>query len=258
MNRLDDAVVAALRNKADDAAQRVDATRARAAVEVRLDRIDRRRGRRVWLVLVAVGAMAAIVALVVFAGRNLPHSALPPAHPSPTNTWLTLSRDPFLAASGTAFIAGLVRDPNVQARPLSPCLPDPHGWGAIQVESAAYRSPTDPKVAFNEYVLRFADPAAAHHAIEEAWARLHTCPSANFLDLRAPGLSPDAPYLKDIVAGETSATRDFYVPRIGRAGNVVVVLEGTGEVDDRSSVVLDRAMSQATPEYAAFGPKTWP
>jgi hypothetical protein len=258
MSRLDDVLVAALQDKADDAAQSVDTARARAAVEARLDRVDQRRRRRLWLVPVAVGAVAAATLVLVIAGRGLHEAApLPPAHPSPTSTWLTLSPDPFMVAPDAGALAGLARDPNSQAQPMNPCLLDPGGWGAVQVESAAYRSPTDPSLAANEYVLRFADPAAAHRAIEDAWAHLQACPT-HFVDLGPPGLNPNTPFLKDIVAGETNATPDFYVPRIGRAGNVVVVLEGTGEVDDRSYAVLDSAMTLASPQYAAFGPKTWP
>ncbi len=87
MSRLDDALVAALHAKADDAAQSVDPGRARAAVEARLDRVDRRRRRRVLLIPVSVGVAAAAVAVIVFAGRDLPQAGpLPPTQPSPTST----------------------------------------------------------------------------------------------------------------------------------------------------------------------------
>jgi hypothetical protein len=85
MSRLDDVLVAALQDKADDAAQSVDTARARAAVEARLDRVDQRRRRRLWLVPVAVGAVAAATLVLVIAGRGMHEAApLPPAHPSPT------------------------------------------------------------------------------------------------------------------------------------------------------------------------------
>ena len=260
MSGLDDALVTALRDKADAAARLVDTKGARAAVQARLDRVDHGRRRRVWLVPVAVGAAVAAVAIAAVAGRSL-HQAtpLPPTHPSPTSTLLSLAGDPFLTDGDltSIFFQGIARNPTTPTRPLSPCLPDPRTWGAVQSKAAAYPSRTDPTVTLNEYVLRFTDPAAAHTAVLNAWARLHACSSQFDQPLAPPGPNIHTPYLQDVVFGQDSR-HGFYVPRIARVGNVVVVVEDTGISDDRSWTLLDLAMNRASPQYAAFGPKSFP
>ena len=107
MNRLESALLAALRAEAEDAAQSVDATRAAAQVDARLDRVDRGRRRRVWVTVAAVGTTAAVVTAIVLAGRQLNQAAPePPTGPAPSATGrpFTLAKDPFMTDADLAQI----------------------------------------------------------------------------------------------------------------------------------------------------------
>ncbi len=228
------------------------------APEAVLRRASRRsRNRRITAAL----AVAVVVTLAVGVGWASQDRAepLPPIRPapSPTSTTLTLARDPFLtnADLSSLFFQGIARDTTAQARQLSPCLPDPRGWGALQLEVATYPSRTDPTVTLNEFVLRFADPVTAHRAVFEAWIRLRTC------RYEKP-LAPPGPFMRggfhvpldEVVFGQAAPNTPVYVPRIARSGNVVLVVEDMGISDDRSWELLAVAMYRASPEYRAANP----
>jgi hypothetical protein len=253
---LDDALVAALQDSASTAAQSVDTVRARAAVEARWDRVDRRRRRRIWLVPVAVGAVAAAV-IIVIAGRGLREAAsLPPAHPSPTPTATTfaLPADPFMTDSevDAAFPTGaFARDTSSSPHQLNPCLSDPRGWGAAQVMAATYRSRITPTVTLNEYVLRFADAGSAHRALLAGWTGLNSCQSGNQVN----PLSDDGGRFDDYFVDQdahASTPGGRYELFVTRVGMVVVLVEDTDFPRDESGPAthfLNVPLARAIPGY---------
>ena len=264
MNGLESAVAAALRAEADEASQSVDATSSAACLQSRLDHVDRRRGR-IWLGVIAAGAVAAAVIVAVVVTGRLPHQAgpLPPTVPSPTPSLFGLARAPFLTDADLSDWQ-VRRDADTEPPRLSPCLTDPRTWGAAQAEAATY-SGTQAGNTVNEFVLRFDDAAGAHRSILNAWTQLTSCrqpttddppprPAPNnygidgfsdefFADQRGLPADPQA-----VLPG------DVYATRVARAGNVVVIIEDTGITSDRPSYMLRFALERAIPAYPTAYP----
>jgi hypothetical protein len=262
MSRLDTALAAALHTEADQAGQAVDVTRARLAVEARLDRVDHRRRGRVWLVPLAVATAAAAVVVVVLAGRDL-HQArpLPPTHPSPTGQTFTLARDPFLTNADMHSLGWeVVRDEGTAPPQLSPCVQDPRTWGAAESRALTYRGiPGHSSAAVDEFVLRFGDATGAHRALLAAWQRLRSCSMTLDDPTNRPApLSLGSTTVSDealIAQGGTSRPdASVFAVRIARQGNLVVVLTDTDFPTDRPAWVMGIVLDRASPEYRARHP----
>src|SRR5215203_573562 len=197
-----------------------------------------------------VGSTLVVVALVAGAiglGAGLTggddKTLVPPASPRPSTSTaqtLDLAAEPFLEGEDLTGLGdygdlGPFIDAGQEPEILSgQCAVRPAGWGAGEVRSTRfYQDGTE--AGINEYVLRFADEAAAEQAaLKQAYADIaDVCPAtvdpsdgtlATRYSETVPGLDGSIRSSRYFVP-EVASEPNYYEVATAYRGNVVVVLE---------------------------------
>jgi hypothetical protein len=224
----------------------------------------RSRNRRIWLSATAAAVGSAVVVAVVFTGRDLHQAApLPPSTttPSPTSSAMTVASNPLLEGQDLApwHLGGraTLKEEGVVPVPLSSCLVDPLTLGATPPWATTFRAN---RSTVNDYVLRFADTAAAHQALLAVRAGYNNCQRPAFDHPIAPPSSfsiGSHPVLAEYFAAlrgnhpQVIEDADIYSIRVAREGNVLVIIEGSHIRGDRALSMLAVALIRAIPSYMA-------
>ena len=203
-------------------------------------RAERRRRHRRIAAAITLAGLAALI-LGVGATRNLSDSTAPPSPattgPHPARGLLTLTADPYETG-----IDGLPLRPGIPPEALWTCISSPLTWGAVESRGATFGRPGDYRV-YNEFLLRYDSVADAHRAVADALRQAAHCgPTDDPLE----GLAPDIrDHLNESFADQWShgpGMRNMYSLRVGGEANVVVVLEESGDSDDRPTWHLHAAL----------------
>ncbi|MGY1616580.1 hypothetical protein ACI797_07495 [Geodermatophilus sp. SYSU D00691] len=148
------------------------------------------RDRNVVVVIESTGwTERAEVALELALQRALPGAqgrcadgVLPCPRPTPSTTGpgpFDLAPDPLLAEADWARIARVANHPVVSGSPpeqLAECLTVLPAPEATEVRAVAFETPTHPDTGLNQYVLRYADDAAATTAVAGLRDQFLACP----------------------------------------------------------------------------------
>ncbi len=215
------------------------------AVRRRAER--RRRSRRIAAGVMTPAVVGAVV-LSVSTVTPLLDSEAPTGNAQPA---------PAVAGPLLSTIQELPLRAGVPPTALSSCVSSPLTWGAAESSGASYGDPEKPHVVFNEFVLRFDSAAAAHRAVTDVWRDFSRCPTPP--EVSTDPLDPPAPLraydFTEWFANQRArfATRQhrgqsvsMYALRVARRDKVVVVIENTGEPNDRAAMLLSQALFRAT------------
>ena len=245
--------------------------------ELRHDAEHRRRVRR------ATGGTLVALAVVVVAlasgvdghDETAPRPA-PARTPTPTAPGPTGSRT--FALADQAVLTGkewhdVTGGPGsrsaIDTRQVHACTPDPRAQGSpTETQAVTYRESQRPGTQLNEYVMRYADEAAAVDAFAGVYNRFAGCRDPAY-DESSRSIQGSVPQGFRLLADEEFVTEERlasvtdsysgpgpfgYQLAAARDDNVVVVIESTGW-GDRSIRTLELALARAIPaERARCGP----
>ena len=129
-----------------------------------------------------------------------------PSGESGQATALVLAADPMLGNDDWATVIG---HENFVVRGLAPptrlmeCIAVERVAAAAEVHAATYLEPARPGVTLNEYVLRYADEAAAAEAVATIRSQSHACPDPTLARFTPPDVTSwwqvDEVYIVDLV-----------------------------------------------------------
>jgi hypothetical protein len=179
----------------------------------------------------------------------------PPAGPP-----FALAAKPLLPPSDLTALLGhdaiAVTSPALPA--LTHCHTDPLEWGAVQAVAANYANVEHRTLSVNEYVLRFVDSTRAHRAVSDLRRQMADCATPATVVTDPPSRAVYRTYTFDesYVTQRSSYTStpmtgqptEIYALRVGRQGNVVVVVEDQGYPTDRAALILILAFLRAVPD----------
>jgi hypothetical protein len=207
-------------------------------------------------VAASVVAIVAVIGIVLAGGQTHPAGQEPVRRPSTPAVpgGEALAQNPYLWWMAPGW--HLARQKGAVPLRLTHCDADPGSWGAVQSQVAVYRNPHHPEKWVNEFLLQYPDASSAHQALLSDWRQLKDCPRpAHTSDRRGLNEQRQQIYRKSYDEGFSWARvwpnfHPFDLRCVARAGNVLVVLEGTVWDDDgRIPYLLAQAVRQAVPQY---------